>query len=45
VKDTKITNSHALSNKVEINLDVLGTLMLNRIGGHVNGADVVAVDQ
>jgi len=40
-----ITSSHTFPHKVKINLDVLGTLMLNRIGGHVNGADVVAVDQ
>ena len=45
MKDTKITNSHALSNKVEINLDVLGTLMLNRIGGHVDSTDVITINQ
>jgi hypothetical protein len=30
---------------VEINLDVLGALVLDGVGGHVDGADVVAVDQ
>jgi hypothetical protein len=33
------------SNKVEINLHMLGTLMLNGVGREVDGADVIAVDQ
>jgi hypothetical protein len=33
------------SNKVEINLHMLGTLMLNEVGREVDGADVIAVDQ
>ena len=31
-------------NKMEINLDVFSPLMLDWVGGHVDGADVVAVD-
>jgi hypothetical protein len=40
-----ITNSNTLLNEVEIDLNMLGTLMLNGVGGHVDGADVVAVNQ
>jgi hypothetical protein len=40
-----ITNSNTLPNEVEIDLNMLGTLMLNGVGGHVDGADVVAVNQ
>ena len=44
MQDTNITNSDMLSDKVEINLDVLRTLMLHRVGGHVYSADVVVED-
>jgi len=40
-----ITSSHAFPHKVKINLDVLGTLMLNRIGGHVDSTDVITINQ
>jgi len=43
--DADITNSNTLPHEVKIDLNVLGALMLNRVGGHVDGADVVAVDQ
>ena len=45
MKNSKITNGNPLPDKVEINLNMFGSLMLNRVGGHVDGADVVAVDQ
>ena len=45
MKNSKITNGNPLPDEVEINLNMLGSLMLNRVGGHVDGADVVAVDQ
>ena len=45
MKDTNITSGNPLSDEVEVDLDVLGALMLNGVGGHVDGADVVAVDQ
>jgi hypothetical protein len=40
-----ITNSNTLPNEVEIDLNMLGALMLNGVGGHVDSADVVALDQ
>ena len=39
------TNSNALPNKVEIDLDVLGALMLNEVGGHVDGVDIITIYQ
>ena len=43
MKDTKITNCILLPDEVKINLNVLGSLVLYRVGGHVDGTDVVAI--
>jgi hypothetical protein len=45
VEDTNIPDINALVDKVEINLNMLGALVLNGVGGEVDGIDVVAVDQ
>jgi len=45
MQNTKITNSDSFPDEVKINLNVLCALMLNRIGGHVDCADVVTIDQ
>jgi hypothetical protein len=45
VEDTNIPDSNVLADKVEINLNMLGALVLNGVSGEVDGADVVAVDQ
>ena len=45
MKDTNITSSNPLADEVEVDLDVLGALMLSGVGGHVHRADVVTVDQ
>ena len=45
MKNTNITNGDPFADEVEMNLDMLGSLMLNRIGGHVDGADVVTIHQ
>jgi hypothetical protein len=34
-----------LTNKVKINLNMPGALVLNGFGGEIDGADIVAVDQ
>jgi hypothetical protein len=39
-----LTDGNLLSDKMKINLYMLGALMLNGIGGEVHGADVVVVD-
>jgi hypothetical protein len=45
MENPNITNSHPVSNKVQVNLHMLRPLMLNRVGGEVHGADVVALDE
>jgi hypothetical protein len=42
--DTNVPDDNTLTDKVEINLNMLGALVLNGVGGEVDGADVVAVD-
>jgi hypothetical protein len=44
VEDTNVPNGNTLTNKVKINLNMLGALVLNRVGGEVDGTDVVTVD-
>ena len=43
MENTDITKSNTFADKVEVNLNVLGTLVLDRIRGHVDCADVVAI--
>jgi hypothetical protein len=45
VEDTNIPDSSTLADKVKINLNMLGVLVLNGVGGEVYDADVIAVDQ
>ena len=45
MKNSKITNGNPLPNEVEINLNMLGSLMLNWVGGHVDHTDIVTVYQ
>ena len=44
VQDTHITEGDALSDEVEINLDMLRTLMLNWVHGEINRTDIVTID-
>jgi hypothetical protein len=45
MEDADLTDDNIPSNKMKINLHMLGALMLNEVGGEVYGADIVAVDQ
>jgi hypothetical protein len=45
VQYADITDGNVFLNQVEVNLDMLHTLMLNGVGGEVDGTDVVAVDE
>jgi hypothetical protein len=45
VEDTNVPDGNVLADKVKINLNILGALVLNEVGGEVDGADVVTVDQ
>jgi hypothetical protein len=45
VQDTNILDGNALTDKVKINLNMLGAQVLNRVGEEVDGTDVVTIDQ
>jgi hypothetical protein len=45
MENQNIANSHPVSNEVQVNLHMLRPLMLNRVGGEVHDAEVVAVDE
>jgi hypothetical protein len=45
MQDADITDGHTFSHKVEVDLDMLRALVLNGVGGEVNDADVVIVDE
>ena len=42
MKHTDLTQGHTIANEVKVDLDVFGSLILNWVSGHVDGADVVA---
>jgi hypothetical protein len=44
VEDTNIPDGNTLTDKVKINLNMLGALVLNEVGREVDGVDVVTVD-
>jgi hypothetical protein len=45
MQDADITDGNAFLNEGEVDLDMLHTLVLNGIGGEVDGANVVTVDE
>jgi hypothetical protein len=45
VQDADITDGHAFPHKVEVDLDMLCALVLNGVGGEVDDANVVVVDE
>jgi hypothetical protein len=45
VQDADITDGNAIPNEVEVDLDMPCTLVLNGVGGEVDGADVIVVDK
>jgi hypothetical protein len=45
VQDVDITDGHAFPHKVEVDLNMLRALVLNGVGGEVNGVNVVIVDE
>jgi len=44
MENTDFTESHLLMDKMDVDLNVLGTAVVDRIGCHVNNVDVVTVD-
>jgi hypothetical protein len=45
MQDADITDGNAFSDEVEVILGMLCTLVLNEVGGKVDGADVLTVDE
>jgi hypothetical protein len=45
MEDADLTDENLFSDKMKINLHMLGVLMLNGVGGEVHGADIVTVDE
>jgi hypothetical protein len=45
MEDTDLTDDNLLSDKMKINLHMLGALTLNRVDGEVHGADIVTLDK
>jgi hypothetical protein len=45
VEGTNVHDDNAHTNKVKINLNMLGVLVLNGVGAEVDGTDIVTVDQ
>jgi hypothetical protein len=45
MEDTNVPDGNTLTDKVKINLNILGALVLNGVGGEVDNADIIAVDQ
>jgi hypothetical protein len=43
MKDPSFSKSHFVPNKMKINLNMFGPLVLNRVAGHVHGTDVVTI--
>jgi hypothetical protein len=44
MEDANLADGNLLSNKMKINLHMLGALMMNGVGGEVHGADAVTVE-
>jgi hypothetical protein len=45
MEDADLTDDNLLSDKMKINLHMLGALMLNGVGGEVHGADIITIDK
>jgi hypothetical protein len=45
VEDMHISNGDTLMNKVKVDLNMLDTLILDGVGGEVDRANVIIVDQ
>jgi hypothetical protein len=45
VQNVDITDGHTFLHKVEVDLDMLRALVLNGVGGDVDGANIVTVDE
>jgi len=44
VENTDFPQGDLLTDEVDVDLDMLGATMMDRVGGHIDRADVVAID-
>ena len=44
MENTDFPQGDLLADKVDVDLDMLGATMMDRVGGHIDRADVVVVD-
>jgi len=44
MKNTNFAKSYLLADEVDVDLDVLGMTVMDRVGYHVDNANIVAVD-
>ena len=44
MKYSNVSKRHLFPNKVDVQLNMLGAAMVDRVGGEVDGGDVVAID-
>jgi hypothetical protein len=44
MQDANITDGNVFPDEVKVDLNMLCALVLNRVGGEIEGANVVAVD-
>ena len=44
MKNTNFAESHLLANEVDVDLNVLGPAVVDRVGSHVDSAHIIAVD-
>jgi hypothetical protein len=45
VQDANIIDDHVFPHKMEVDLDMLRALVLNGVGGEIDDADVVTLDE
>jgi hypothetical protein len=45
VQDVNIIDGHVFPHKMEVDLDMLRALVLNGVGGEIDDADVVTLDE
>jgi hypothetical protein len=45
VQYADIADGNAFPDEVEVDLDMLGALILNEVGGEIDDADVITVDE
>jgi hypothetical protein len=45
VQDVNIIDGHVFPHKMEVDLDMLRALVLNEVGGEIDDADVITLDE